>query len=599
MIEIVCREGLPEEKEKKICLPKNIRQMGSPAGRHKIYLEDYVYTYLKTLAGKNESCAAIFLGNSQVCKDIRYTFISGALECGNTVFQLEQICMDDSFRESAEREIRQYFPEKEIVGWFLGKKGQAMELTPVAEAAHRKYFSGRDKVLMLMDVLENEEVFFIYDQGYLQKREGYYIYYEKNIPMQEYMISKKEEEQRLEELTELAEAEERTEFAELHRELKAGRETEKQPGTKKAGTQKRPEAEKTRTQEQSETEKTRTQEQSETEKARTQEQSETKKTRTPEQPEEAPQAQTCPEDETVSEQRGKSVQEPSETISAAEAFQELHRELERGTEPGNPEKIFARNNLEEPRTHAEEALESYRNMILERQGRQLAKQNRNFLYTASSFFLVVVCVLGITTINNYRKMQKVEDVLDVMSHVESEGKRSGDENGPVVESVSSQVSPLEEETSASEPGQAGDSQETGTGETAAQGALQPEAAGDQTGQGTPQPGNTDNQAGQEAPQSGNADNQAEQGNTGSQETAEPDAAGTDSSPEAPAEDNTAQETSGGQAAEPRYYTVQPGDTLASICISIYHTKDMMGKVCEVNGIENGDKIYAGQKLLLP
>ena len=122
MIEIVCREGLPEEKEKKICLPKNIRQMGSPAGRHKIYLEDYVYTYLKTLAGKNESCAAIFLGNSQVCKDIRYTFISGALECGNTVFQLEQICMDDSFRESAEREIRQYFPEKEIVVWFLGKK---------------------------------------------------------------------------------------------------------------------------------------------------------------------------------------------------------------------------------------------------------------------------------------------------------------------------------------------------------------------------------------------------------------------------------------------------------------------------------------------
>ena len=72
MIEIVCKDRLQEE-EGKVCLPQNIRQIGSPRGRHKIYIEDYVYTYLKSMAQKKESCAAVFLGKGQVIKDIRYT----------------------------------------------------------------------------------------------------------------------------------------------------------------------------------------------------------------------------------------------------------------------------------------------------------------------------------------------------------------------------------------------------------------------------------------------------------------------------------------------------------------------------------------------
>ncbi len=340
----------------------------------------------------------------------------------------------------------------------------------------------------------------------------------------------------------------------------------KQPGEEAVQEQKSSETDSVQKQNLSETDSVQKQNLSETDSVQKQNLSET----------DSVQKQKSPETDSVQKQR--EVQ--------SEEFRELYRELEResGPEPGNPEKIFARNNLEEPRTHAEEALESYRNMILERQGKQLARQNRNFLYTASSFFLVVVCVLGITTINNYRKMQEVEDVLDVMNHVESEGKRSGNENGPLVESVSSQVSPLEEEAAAQENGQK--DQGAGSGEAAGQEPRPTE--GEAAGQEPAQPETGEGQTGQET--SGEPSGQAPDSSEGT---------GTDASTEPPAEDNTAQETSGGQPAEPRYYTVQPGDTLASICISIYHTKDMMGKVCEVNGIENGDKIYAGQKLLLP
>ncbi|MCI9059298.1 MAG: LysM peptidoglycan-binding domain-containing protein [Lachnospiraceae bacterium] len=643
MIEIVCKDGLQEEKkEGNISLPRNIRQVGSPGGRHKIYIEDYVYTYLKAVAGKKESCAAVFLGKSRMAKDIRYTFVNGALECGSGIFQWDKICLDDSFWKNLEREQKKYFPDREIVGWFLGKAGQALELSPAVEAAHRKYFSGRDKVLMLMDVLEEEEIFFIYDQGYLQKREGYYIYYEKNIPMQEYMIHKKDEEQRLGELA--AEEESRTEHSQT---------------------------EENRT-EHSQTEENRT-EHSQTEKNRTEhsqtEVSEAKSGHTPAemQDSEAGNSQTEisdgkrkkpgaePGDTKQERPHGETGDSGTERLYAGmhhlkqgsphgetgdseqrntqlklEEFRKLRRELRADSgsqlkaDTGSQEKIFARSNLEEPKTQAEEALESYRNMMVTRHGRQVERQNRRFLYTASSFFLVAVCVLGITTINNYRKMQEVEDVLHVMRSGESAQKRSENQDGVVVESVESQVKPLEEGQ------QAGDGEEQGNAQTDqaadspdgqpqgttpdTKGAQSEEPSGNpDSGQSEGAQGNTG--SGQSEGAQGNTGGQPEgtQGNTGSGQpegtqgnTGSGQSEGTQGNAGSPqpgeaaensgGEENKSQETS---AEQPRYYTVQPGDTLASICINIYHSRDMMKKVCEANGIEDGDKIYAGQKLLLP
>ena len=51
--------------------------------------------------------------------------------------------------------------------------------------------------------------------------------------------------------------------------------------------------------------------------------------------------------------------------------------------------------------------------------------------------------------------------------------------------------------------------------------------------------------------------------------------------------------------EQGYYIVQKGDSLASICRKIYQTTAMMDKICEINGIDDPDSIYAGQYLTLP
>ncbi|MBQ6787953.1 MAG: LysM peptidoglycan-binding domain-containing protein [Lachnospiraceae bacterium] len=53
------------------------------------------------------------------------------------------------------------------------------------------------------------------------------------------------------------------------------------------------------------------------------------------------------------------------------------------------------------------------------------------------------------------------------------------------------------------------------------------------------------------------------------------------------------------AAIPQYYVVQQGDTLRSICISVYGNLDSVEEVCSQNGITNPDSILCGQTLLLP
>jgi len=45
--------------------------------------------------------------------------------------------------------------------------------------------------------------------------------------------------------------------------------------------------------------------------------------------------------------------------------------------------------------------------------------------------------------------------------------------------------------------------------------------------------------------------------------------------------------------------VQVGDTLLEICRLRYGNDGMVREICELNGLEDGDKIYVGETILLP
>lgn len=59
-------------------------------------------------------------------------------------------------------------------------------------------FPGEGKTLFVADPLDDEEAFYIYRGGELVRQEGYYIYYERNEAMQNYMVEAGKQETPLE-----------------------------------------------------------------------------------------------------------------------------------------------------------------------------------------------------------------------------------------------------------------------------------------------------------------------------------------------------------------------------------------------------------------
>lgn|GEM_PF-40728 len=178
-----------------IKMPKNIRQVGNVLYHGRvIYVEDYVMTFLKQLADTDpgELRAAVFLGYSVKTEDAKNVFIKGAVEMRNTDFSTGITLSDDGWTSVYEN-IKKYFTDVEIMGWALIGPGFYLESNDKIRKVHTDNFSGNEKLLLKMDSMERDEAFYFCESNQLVKQPGYYIYYEKNEEMQNYMIENKEE----------------------------------------------------------------------------------------------------------------------------------------------------------------------------------------------------------------------------------------------------------------------------------------------------------------------------------------------------------------------------------------------------------------------
>lgn len=196
MIEIVYDKKTAENQTKNLRaynIPKNIRQIGSAPSKKKIYIEDYVVTFLKKIAepGNTAARGAILLGEYFKDEEGEAIFISGAVEAQNLEFDVEQIKFDDQIWSSLYGEINKYFDNLTVVGWFLSRMGFSVEINDRIRRLHLEHFRGNDKVLFMMDSLECEDAFYAYEKGQLIRQKGYYIYYVRNEQMQNYIISRK------------------------------------------------------------------------------------------------------------------------------------------------------------------------------------------------------------------------------------------------------------------------------------------------------------------------------------------------------------------------------------------------------------------------
>ncbi len=176
-----------------IVLPKNIRQIGAPNGNKRIYIEDYVMTYLNQLANPNSTYArgAILVGESVKGERGEVLFISGALPAQNLELDLEETSFDGETWSVIYQEVKTHFPDLEVVGWFLSRMGFSTMVNDVIVQLHMDNFAGDNKVLYIMDALEGEEAFYMTENDYLRRQSGYYIYYARNETMQNFMIETK------------------------------------------------------------------------------------------------------------------------------------------------------------------------------------------------------------------------------------------------------------------------------------------------------------------------------------------------------------------------------------------------------------------------
>lgn len=466
-------------------LPKNIRQIGERDQIVKLYVEDYVNTYLRRLypAGGQDLRVGLLLGSVEMNDGTPYIFIDGAMEMEDVTEQGQKVVFSELAWKKANQSVEQLFPKRSIQGWFLcGAPGN--DLSPLNYwKQHVQYFQGPNKLMYLSSGVEGDESVYITSEDGFYKLCGYSIYYERNQMMQDYMV--------------------------------------------------------------------------------------------------------------------------------------LRKDVKR-IESGSDEKVIQefRKRMDE---HKDEVTDRHQTLGLLR-GMCMAMS-------------IVILAGGIVMFNNYERMQEMESVIAsaIPERVESAlmGKdnaagKDKPESHVVVEEAEGGVYPTtaavtKETMSETQPvGQnGGDSQAAGNGQNGgdnqAGGSGQNDGSGQNAGDGqngaAANSGGAGNAAGngsQEqaqtpggnkgASQENSSDGQSSAGNTANGQTGNGQKSGSDAGTK-PAENGGASQAAAGGTQ--RVHVVQDGETLYGICISEYHDVNKLKEICELNGLEDENKIVSGQQLLLP
>lgn len=251
-------------------------------------------------------------------------------------------------------------------------------------------------------------------------------------------------------------------------------------------------------------------------------------------------------------------------------------------------------------------VQHFRTLSEERKGEMQQKKVMAFLYTASTFLVMVVFVIGVTMLNNYDKMKSMETTLNQLSEsteVSADNKDVleaallpqediAEEALKPAEDISLENAALQEnpglEASAAADAQEEAAQTSGSAEAA---VSKEEAPADTTGAGNTPPENTPSES---------ASSESTPSESTSSENTPPEGASAAAGQEQ--EETPAVETGGTAGAEqerPEYYIVQKGDTLAGISRRMYGRPNMVDAICELNQIEDMNDIKYGQKILLP
>ena len=200
MIEIICNEENSDKSKQvtrgaAIRRPKNIKQIGEVSSDKKIYIEDYAFTYINSIAYNNpsDSQAGVLLGENQTDGDEKCVFIKGIIKAKlGTEVEEKGVYFNESVWNGIYSDVEKYFPDLAVVGWFAAIPEVTPERMMKLKKIHLDNFAGTMKTFYLIDTVEKEENFYLYENGELKKQKGYVCFYERTYEMQEYMLERRE-----------------------------------------------------------------------------------------------------------------------------------------------------------------------------------------------------------------------------------------------------------------------------------------------------------------------------------------------------------------------------------------------------------------------
>ena len=167
--------------------PKYVQQIGEREERARIYIEDYVNTFITQKEDQRDGLSfGLLAGTTGRQGGQMVSYISGAvkMEGANAGGQAQ---LFPGSLQAAKREKSRYFGSLEICGWYYQKKPWDNVDFASLEKLHFAHF-GREGQLFCVLSQESGARFYYGTRQRLIPLSGYFIYYERNSGMQDYLV---------------------------------------------------------------------------------------------------------------------------------------------------------------------------------------------------------------------------------------------------------------------------------------------------------------------------------------------------------------------------------------------------------------------------
>ncbi len=175
--------------------PTNIKQIGNVDENLRIYIEDYVYSYLLQYAeaGENEERLAALVGRCMLIDGQTVLFINGAIQGKYLDNEKGILTFSAKSQEYIDNQIDKYFKGLEVVGWLQSQPNYGNFLSASYAKYHIDNFKKPYSVMLVADPIEKINSFFIWngDRTDIMESKGFFIYYDKNKSMHNYILDNK------------------------------------------------------------------------------------------------------------------------------------------------------------------------------------------------------------------------------------------------------------------------------------------------------------------------------------------------------------------------------------------------------------------------